>query len=383
MVNIVQICPYDIGRPGGVQNHILSLTRALGARGHNVRIVAPGPVPPNPLENTDYLGAARQISFASTRFEICVADSTDADTLTGRLEHWPAEILHFHTIWNPVLPWQMFRRRKCAAIATFHDTPPDTTTGHVLRGLFSLAGRYFLNRLDGAIAVSPAPMRHLKPGRNSAPIRVLPPSTDLSDFFDLSQAVFPATPFKVLFLGRLEQRKGVGVLLDAWSQVMARREDWQDLVPAMQLTVAGSGELRQDVLSAGDRLPPGSLEFIDAPDGPQAVKLLEAAHAFVAPSLYGESFGIVLTEAMASGTPVIAAANSGYRTVLTGDGAEGLVPPADANALATAMIDLACDREMQCKLSAWGRRHAAAFDISHCVQVFEDAYRDAMDHHKE
>jgi phosphatidylinositol alpha-mannosyltransferase len=373
-MRIVQVCPYDPDRHGGVQRNMHALDRALAARGHATLIIAPGASRDG--EAIWRLGAMRNVAFAGTRFEVTWAGEKDLATTLAALERWQPDVVHFHTPWDPLMPWQLFRRLGVARVATFHDTPPPGVTGSVLRNLFKLLSRYLLGRLDGAIAVSAAPLAHLRPGSAGVMPVVLPPVTDLTPFFAIEKTATERPV--ILFFGRLEPRKGVKVLLDAITLIASGAVALPAGQPQPRFVVAGDGDLRGDVLAVRDGLGNGWIEFIASPSPAEQLRLMKEATLAVSPALYGESFGIVLAEALASGTPVIGAANAGYRTMLTGPGASLLVPPGDGAALAHRIASLLADADERAALAAWGRDHARQFDVSARIGDFEDVYRAAI-----
>ena len=354
-MKILQICPYDLHRPGGVQRHILSLADAMRRRGHEVKILSPGPAPQDAPPDCLYAGQRRVISLSGTQFEVSRASPREMGDLAAKLAVWGPDVAHYHTIWDPLLPLQLFRRLKIASVNTFHDTPPDTLSGKALRFAFGMmAKHYFLPRLDAAVAVSPAPAQHL-----DGKAEILPPVTDLSRF--LGNPRRPDSNFTVLFYGRLEPRKGIRVLLDAWKRKRSN----------MRLVIAGSGPLETDVIAAAAEDP--SIQHFPRPDDDGLLHLLSRAHLAVFPSPYGESFGIVLTEALAAGLPVIAAANAGYVNVLTGEGARGLVKPGDASALMRKIEEF----RRKPVAAEWGARHAARFDSTARAPEFEALFHRA------
>jgi phosphatidyl-myo-inositol alpha-mannosyltransferase len=374
-MNVVQVCPYDLDRRGGVQTHIKSLASALGARGHRVLMIGPGKTVD--ARNRIGIGRMRMISLAGTTFEIAHASRNELRQLDAQLEAFNPDIIHYHTMWVPMLPWQIFRRHRRPSIATFHDTTSNDPTGAVLRAVFKPLSRYLLNRLDGAITPSAAPLSHLRPGSRGAMPEIIPPVVDLSPFFAIEKPRVQARP-TVLFIGRLEPRKGIRVLLDAWSLIASAHP-----AGGPHLIIAGSGELAGEVKAAQRRLGPEAITHIDAPSDEALRKLFASATIAVSPAIYGESFGIVLAEALASGTPIIGAANQGYQHVLTGDGAGLLVEPGDAGALAEKIGDLLSDPARIRALGAWGRVHAAQFDSASAAPRFEAAYAKAIArHHK-
>jgi phosphatidylinositol alpha-mannosyltransferase len=234
-------------------------------------------------------------------------------------------------------------------------------------------------RSDAAIAVSSAPLAHLRPGRSGIDPVIVPPAIDLEAVKASERGKRNGDDaLRFLFVGRLERRKGIVELLQAWDRV-------QQMSPApsrrLVLTIAGRGEFSALVRDHQQRTDPDRLEFVEAPDDEMVRQLYGLADVFVAPSPFGESFGIVLTEAMANGLPIIAADNAGYSTVLAGLGREGLVPAGDACALAEAMIRFAADQALRERLGAWGIAQTARYDISAHLPLFERLYRDSIGRH--
>lgn len=375
-MRVVQVSPYDLSRHGGVQQHIHSLATELRRRGHEVLVVGPGAAVLG--SNQDLrIGRKKRVSFVGTSFELSLASKAELRELAAKLAEWRPDIIHYHTMWVPFLPWQIFRRTKIASVATFHDTPPPGTRGAVLRGAFKLMSRFLLRRLDGAIAVSSAPLAHLRPGRHGVQPAILPPATDLSEFRTLEKSIVTDSQ-TVLFFGRLEPRKGINVLLSAWNMIVTGHVALPPGLKMPRLIVAGSGELESIVVEASHRLGDAHLLHVPAPDKEHLMRLLSEASIAVSPALYGESFGIVLVEALASGTPIIAASNAGYVNVLTGRGCDLLVTPGDAKALANKIVNLLASKNECQTLGRWGREHAKQFDISEFAEEFENVYRSAI-----
>ena len=207
-------------------------------------------------------------------------------------------------------------------------------------------------------------MHSLVPGTNA---HVLPPAIDLSGWRAADGPRDPARA-SLLFLGRLEARKGVTDLLTAWTQVA-------DRLPQADLTIAGDGPLLAQVKAC--RAP--RLRYVPRPDDAAAKALFGAADLFLAPAAYGESFGIVLTEAMSAGAVPIAAANPGYASVMTGPGADLLITPGDAAALATKIVALVENPGLRQDMRAWGRSRAIEFDISTLGPQYERLFRQVLD----
>ncbi len=377
-MKIVQVCPYDLDRPGGVQKHILALANELKQRGHDVAIVAPGPSPEGSQPGRYYAGRKKLIGFSGTRFEITHIGSDEKAALLGELASWGAEVFHFHTPWTPAMQAQLFTSISAARVATFHDTPPDTLSGDALRLMFKMMSRWFLNRLDGAIAVSEAPAAHLWPGNHGVKPKIIPPAVDLSRFAALADSGRETGDecFRVLFVGRLEPRKGAVSLIEAWQLLQQRLA--ADATPRLELVIAGEGPLRPQLESMAEAAPAKNIRFEVAPDEKTVIALMQQSDVFVAPSLYGESFGIVLVEAMSAGVPVVAAANRGYATVLRGGGEQWLYPPGDAVALADRLAALVQDDAARLASKVWGLEHAIQFDVAQVAPRFEAVFEGAL-----
>ncbi len=375
-MKIAQICPYDMDRPGGVQAHIADLSDALRALGHEVTVFAPymGSGEPPPIqadEQSVRLGRARKIRFGGTAYEISLALGREHQRLKQRVRDGQFDVMHFHTIWTPLLSFQIFRQAICARVATFHDTPSTDWQGRLLRPLFKTMSRYLLPRLDGVITPSAAPQAHLV-GRGPK-LQILPPSTNLRRFQGAQPGLAPdLSRLTILFLGRLEQRKGASLLLDAFHGLIRQG------LP-VRLMIAGQGE-EETALRAmvEQRRLEQSVTFLGAFHQAETPGLYAACDIFCAPSPYGESFGIVLAEAMASGKPVIAAANQGYQTVLTGFGAQGLTPPGDVAALQAALAHLITHPSLRAELGAWGKDAAMQYDATSTAPQFVAVYEAAL-----
>jgi phosphatidylinositol alpha-mannosyltransferase len=378
-MRIVQVSPYDLQQHGGVQQHISSLAAALRDRGHDVLVIGPGRAATDDQVNVR-IGGKKRVSFIGTSFELSFATRSEMKDLARRLADWCPDLVHYHTMWVPILSGQIFRQTDAPSVATFHDTPPPGATGEVLRTMFKAMSWFLLNRLDGAIAVSQAPLAHLRPGRRGCRPVILPPATDLGDFLRIKKSD-SSRQDAVLFFGRLEPRKGINVLLDAWKLITSGAVSLPEGVKTPRLIVAGSGELAPLVMEASRQMGTEMLQHIAAPDRKQLLHLLSEATVAVSPARYGESFGIVLIETLASGTPVIAASNAGYAGLLTGMGAELLVPPGDARALAHKISALLANKNDRQAYGVWGRQYAQQFDISTVIPQFEAVYQSAISHY--
>ena len=361
-MRIIQVCPYDMARPGGVQAHVRDLSRFLNADGHETRVVAPRPVTGGTVPGVDHCGAARLVSMFSTRFEVSLAGQGELRALASRLkDEFRADIVHLHTPWTPLVAWQVWRRLGLPMVATFHATLPGRDATGFSARLLRRAGHHFLTHARALMVPSRSPLVHLSPPADLR-VEVIPPSVDLAVWREAGKARAllkgaSSDGPEILFLGRFEPRKGLDVLLAAWPEVAAR-------VPEARLTIAGGGSLEPLVHAAMSARHGKRITHVPTPDDAAARALMAAADIFAAPAPFGESFGIVLIEAMAAGAVPVAAANDGYASVLAGGGEELLVPPGDAAALAARLVALSGDAPALSRLRDWGATRSSALDIA-------------------
>jgi phosphatidylinositol alpha-mannosyltransferase len=322
------VCPYSFDAPGGVQNHVLGLAGWLQRTGHEPRILAPGRVPAEVLERRA-LAPAHVTSTGATlpvRWNGSVARIAGGPVVARRVRHWLAEtradVLHLH---EPITPsaafWALALARPalgCAPIvATFHAATPRSRT----LALAGLLLQPLLRHIDIPLAVS-ATAADVVRDHLGLTARVVPNGIEVADLTGPRPA---GRSRRLVFLGRVtEPRKGLDVLLDAVPAI--RRA-----VPELDIVIAGPGERA---------LPPG-VRRVGAPDDPGKAALLRSADLFIAPHTGRESFGLVLVEAMAAGTPVVAADLPAFVDVLRTP-AGGLLghtfAVGDPTALAAAVI---------------------------------------------
>jgi phosphatidyl-myo-inositol alpha-mannosyltransferase len=374
-LKIAQLCPYDIERPGGVQKHILDLSHSLAALGHDVTVIAPRipdaqrADPPGAAQSASivHVGHGRLVSFNKTRFEISLATGKESRRLDELMRSSEFEILHLHTPLNPFLPLQALIRSKAANVATFHAVPPDTAFAHVQRLLCGVLNRCMTARLDGVVLASAVQQKLQLAGS------VIPPCVNLGRF---RGEVLPLDGFgddhvNILFVGRLEPRKGAIVLLKAYQELCKQH------LP-VRLLIAGDGSerriLQQTVVD--HKIP--NVTFFGRVEEHRVPHLYATSDVFCAPSLYGEGFGIVLVEAMASGKPVVAAANEGYRTVMQGEAARFLVEPGNVEDLRKKLELLVTQPALRKSQGDWGRREANRYDSDSLAPAFVSLYEQAI-----
>lgn len=349
-MKIALVSPYDLAVPGGVQSHVLRLAASLRSSGDQVSVLGPG------AGDGTQLGLGRTLPMRFNGSVAPVALSPLAIRRTRRLlARIAPDVVHVHEPLVPFVGLAAAATRVAPVVATFHAWSADDRLYRLARPV----GRRVLERVAVAIAVSSAAADYHAGALGVGPDRfeIVPNGVDVARF---AGAVAlpghgPGTDPTLLFVGRLERRKGLEVLMRAFVELRRRH-------PRVRLLVVGEGPERdrcEGLLPARDA---HGVTFLGRLDDRELARAFASAEVFVSPALGGESFGIVLLEAMAAGRAVVASDLPGYRTVIV-DGQHGrLVPPGDPDALGHALGGLLDDPGGRQRLVAAGRAHADEFD---------------------
>ena len=355
-MKIAQVCPYNIQRPGGVQDHIFGLSSELRRRGHIVKIIAPR-FEGGEIDDKDIilLGNSTSLFINKTQIEISVAVGRTKNPLKEVLDNERFDLLHIHNFWNPVLPLQIIYESKVANVGTIHSTSPSTVVGRSIEKIFKPVAKYSVNVLDAVIAVSDVPARYFSELYNGK-IHIIPNGIDISRFTPKNRPFGKYRDGKVniLFLGRLDQRKGVLYLIKAYNRLK------QNYMNA-RLLIAGDGEEMEKIKKYIKRKNLRDVEMLGFVREEDKPRWYATCDIFCSPALYGESFGIVLVEAMATGKPVVACSNPGYKTVLTGRGSLLLAEPKNISDLAGRLLSLCEDKELRSFMGEWGLRQSKLY----------------------
>ena len=359
------VCPYSLDVPGGVQSHVMDLGRALRRLGHDVDVLAPAdddsPVPAfvTPAGRAlgiPYNGSVARLSFGPRSF--------------ARARRWIREhdfdVLHLHEPTAPSLAMLALMVADGPIVATFHTS---TTRSRALSA-FQLVLQPFLEKITARIAVS-ALARRVQVEHLGGDAVEIPNGVDVSFYADAEPlAGYPRAGGTVGFVGRFtEPRKGMSVLLGAANRLLPE-------FPELELLVVGRGDPDDLRTAAGPALA-DRLVMLGMADDKTKARAVRSMDVYCAPNTGGESFGMILTEAMAAGTVVVSSDIDAFRRVLD-DGAAGVLTAVhDEAALAAGLRAMLVDPERRAELAAAGRRRVAAFDwpvvATQVLRVYETA----------
>ncbi len=358
-MRVALVCPYAFDDPGGVQTHVRELAARLEERGHQVDVLAPVRDPAS-MPGVHAVGRPVNIRYNASNAPIDPRPWSRR-AVRRELARLRPDLVHVHEPLTPSTSMWATLEARSPVVGTFH-------SGASRAVLFDLAApllRRVAERLAVRIAVSEAAASFVR-DRVGGRFEIVPNGVDVSRFAEAAPAdLGPGTT--LLFLGRLDPRKGFPVAVAAFERLAAERDD-------LQLVVLGDGPDR----AALRTLPPrvrdrvrmfGPIPNVDIPP------YLKACDLYLGASVGGESFGMVLVEAMAAGLPIVASRIPGYTEVVR-DGLEALlVMPGDPASLASAAAKVLDHPAIAARMRAAGIERARLFDWSEVVTRLEDIYR--------
>lgn len=355
------VCPYSLTMPGGVQGQVLALARSMRRRGYETRVLAPCDGPPPELFVTP-LG--NSLPTASNGSVAPVAPDPAAQFRTIRaLWDEAFDVVHLHEPFAPGPTLTSLLLKPAPLVGTFH-----AAGSQPAYSALAPAVRWGAGRLDVRIAVSDD-ARDLAQGHLGGEYELLFNGIEIERF--ASAPPWPTEGPTILFVGRHEPRKGLDVLLESVAHLPSDARIW----------VAGTGP---DTAELTARFTDERIEWLGRIDDAERDARLAGADVFCAPSLGGESFGVILLEAMAAGTPVVASEIPGYAKVATAPAPDGsvpdepaavLVPPGDAAALGRALTRLLTDADAAARQTELGRERVRPYDMELLAERYLDRYR--------
>lgn len=355
---------------------VLALKSGLQERGHDVKIITPLPRGADPDDHPDdviFFGSS--IDFRSVTHTTAQISSTDGtDKVDAILAHEKFDILHFHEPWIPFLSRQLLQRSTSVNIATFHAKIPETLMTRTVIKVVEPYLKSVMQYLDVYTAVSESGAEYVAKLTHE-PITIIPNGIDLAKYQKVTRPkTSKGEAATILFIGRLERRKGVKYLLQAF-QILAQENSQATLI------IAGDGPERErlELLTEDLKLP--NVNFLGFVSEELKLQLLAEADLLCSPALFGESFGIVLLEAMATGTVCVAGNNSGYIDVMQGVGAVSIVNPEDVEEFARRLDMLLHEDTLRVMWRKWAETYVKQYDYAHIVDRYEELYVEVLKQH--
>jgi len=363
------VCPYSIAKAGGVQEIVYAQQAELLARGHQAYIITPRPQDHEELPGDHMIFVGSSTDFNSPAHTTVQLSASVRDTIDNMLEEEQFDILHFHEPWMPMLSWQILSRSRAINVATFHAKLPETMMTRTMAKVITPYTKSVLKYIDAYTAVSDAAAEYVC-SLTDAPVAIIPNA--VSEHYQLAKVIKDNRKLKnILYVGRLEGRKGVNYLLHAFKTV-------HDKHPDVSLIIAGDGPDRSKLEMLASDLDIDRVTFLGRISDEDKIKLLHTSDLFCAPSLFGESFGLVLLEAMASGLVTVAGDNPGYESVMRGLGALSLINPKHSAEFARRLELLLYEKDLRKLWRIWAAEEMPQYRYGRIVDQYEEVYKQAL-----
>jgi phosphatidylinositol alpha-mannosyltransferase len=368
------VCPYNIVKGGGVQEIVLALQAELTSRGHYAKIITPLPRDSGGLKMPEVIFVGGSTDLRSpTHTTVQISATADTTKLDEMLEAEKFDVLHFHEPWVPVLSRQILQRSNSINIATFHAKVPETQMSRTVVRVFTPYLNSVMNYLHELTAVSTSAAEYVG-GLTDQTINIIPNGIDLK-LYKVPKKRPNKDKKSILFIGRLERRKGVKYLLKAFQSLS--QDD-----PALELIIAGDGPDREKLEFLADDLGlQKNVKFLGYISNEEKLDLLRTVDLFCSPAIFGESFGIVLLEAMASGLVTVAGNNSGYVDVLDDLGSISIVNPQDDDEFVRRLKLLLYNETMRTLWTKWAAQDIKQYSYDNIVDKYEALYHKALSEH--
>ena len=340
-------------QPGGVKRHILGLQQEFKRRGIECKIIAP-----RRLASENYgkeiilLGTSFPLSAIGTQGDFSINFNPFA--IKKIMEKEKFDVLHFHNCGLPAT-LEIVNFSHSVNVLTLHANLEKSSFVKSFPGFTYVFSKLVQWKMDGIIGVAQLNLNILKYFKG--PKAVIPNGIDLNEFNPQVPAVkkYADGKINILFLGRIEERKGLIYLLKAL-KILNKKYD------NLRLIVVGEGPLKEECQDWTVKNKVNNVVFEKAIDQKNVPSYYQASDIYCSPAIYGESFGIVLIEAMAVGKPVVAFANKGYAGVLEKTkGGRFLVKPRQYRVLAEKLAELIDSPKLRKEMGEWGKKEAQKY----------------------
>ena len=364
-MKIAMVSPYDFTWPGGVTAHVTQLARELGRSGHEVQVLAPHSPSRTNVDVEQFIPLGRSVPLPSggSTARVCLSWWL-YPKVRAILEREQFDIVHLHEPMAPILPLCVLEVSNSVNVGTFH-------ASYSHQRLYTMTHpiiKRWHRRLHGTIAVSPAAYRYAHQAF-PAEYKIIPNGIDV-DHFALNVAPWPQYQdgkTNILFVGRLEKRKGLRYLLEAYSKLK-----WEK--PDTRLLVVGPGRPDKESFEIIGARGLRDVELVGKVSYEDLPRYYASADIFCSPATGAESFGIVLLEAMAAGKPIVASNIEGYSGIIS-HGQQGLlVPRKNSEELATSLSLLIENPELAGRMGARGNQMVQKYRWAVVASQVEDYY---------
>lgn len=371
LLKIGLVCPYNLFRGGGVQEHVLAQAEHLRLRGHKVKIITPRPRKYTDDEPDDMIFIGTSTTFKlpiSTSLEL--GGNFKRDNIDEMLEAESFDLLHIHEPEVPMLGSQIIAKATCPVVATFHASHPNNAAGKTIHRMRVPYSRSIFAKLSAVTAVSEVAAEFVTEhvDKNSYKVHIVPNGIDLDKYNPAKKR----TPGTIVYVGRLEKRKGVIYLLKAFAKL-------QETVPEARLQIVGEGPERSRLENKVYELDLQNVEFLGFVSDERKKEILNEAYVFCSPALFGESFGIVLLEAMAYCLPTVAGNNPGYDGLMKDTGQLSIVNPKNTDDFARRLKLFLENEEIRDIWVKWAVEYSKQFDYKKVISAYESIYMSLLD----
>ncbi len=365
-IRIGIVCPYGWDTPGGVQTHIRDLTQHLIDEGHYVSVLAP--ISDDSISHEEYVvNAGKPISIPVNG---SVARVIFGPIASSRAKQWVAsgdfDLLHLHEPAIPSLSLLACSAAEGPLVGTFHVSTPKKKAIYAIGPILEP----IVEKLTARIAVSELARSTLKDHFETDAV-VIPNGIDGQKFSNAKVLAEFSGDYTVGFIGRFEEpRKGLQVLIDSLP-IVAR------FIPNVRYLIAGPGESK-DFLKEIDPQLRNRIKFLGRLTDEDKASFLKSIKIYVAPNTGGESFGIILTEALSAGTAVVASDIPAFKAVLENGEAGALFINEDSEDLAKTLVSMLKDDQKLNRLASNGKLSAQKYDWQVVAEQIESVYEMAI-----
>jgi phosphatidylinositol alpha-mannosyltransferase len=365
------VLPYSIVKGGGVKEIVLAQQAELQRRGHDAYIITPRPQNHSSDPEGDHtIFVGGSTDFRSPTKTTVQISAGVTESIREMLNHEKFEIIHFHEPWIPMLSAQILTRSKAVNVATFHAKLPETVMTRTMAKVITPYTKPILKYIDYLTAPSDAAAEYVC-SLTDKPVAIIPNGIYVKDFKKPARFNDSRKKKTILYVGRLEGRKGVKYLLHAFKELSQRNL-------GVSLVIAGDGVDRSKLELLAEDLGLDNVTFTGFISHKDKIKYLSSSDLFCSPALFGECFGIVLLEAMASGLVTVAGDNPGYSSVMNGFGRISLVDPKHVGEFARRLELLLYEKDLRKLWREWAESEVPQYNWDKVVDQYEALYRQAL-----